>query len=277
MEETRRNFLKTGCAALAGATVATSINLVNAKDAGASPIKHPHGWPIKGLDPNKTKDLGYQGYYGKSRFSGAAGQGCASGVFGTIVGQLQETVIGDPEHPYHGIPLSMMQWGAGGVAGFGSLCGVLNGAGAAIGLACNNSDAKKYISDLLTWYSETALPIYPSPKYKKSHGKSIARSNLCHVSVTNWCLASGYASGSSQRSDRCACLCADTASKVVEMLNSGVGGVLGNPRDKNTTCGSCHYQGNDFDAGQFTHGKMDCNSCHVEIEKISVQEHHGDK
>lgn len=274
MQETRRNFLKAGCTVVAGATVASGINLLNVKSAKATSAEHPYGWPVEGLDVEETKELGYLGYKGTSRFSIDAGKDCASGTFGAIVGQLQEVVADDPEHPYHGIPLAMMQWASGGVAGFASLCGAINGACAAIGLVCSNSEAKAYIADLLTWCSETALPIYPSPNYEEPHAQSVAGSNLCHVSVTNWCLASGYASGSSERSDRCACLTADVASKVVEMLNDGVGGVLGNPRDNSTVCGACHYKGGDYDAGQFTRGKMNCHSCHVTISKASENGHH---
>lgn len=275
MQETRRSFLKTGCALVAGATVASGINLLNAQNAEATSAEHPYGWPVEGLDIEATKELGYLGYKGTSRFSGAAGKDCASGTFAAIIGQLQEVVADDPTHPYHGIPLSMMQWASGGVAGFASLCGTINGACAAIGLVCSNADATLYIADLLTWYSETSLPIYPTPKYAVPHTQSVAASDLCHVSVTNWCLASGYASGSSERSDRCACLSADVAAKVVEMLNSGVGGVLGNPRDNSTVCGQCHYKGTDYAGGQFTRGKMNCHSCHVNITKASPKGHHG--
>ena len=100
MNETRRNFLKTGCAVVAGATVASGINLLNAKDAKATSAEHPYGWPVEGLDIEETKVLGYQGYKGTSPFSSAAGKDCASATFGAIVGQLQEVVADDPEHPY---------------------------------------------------------------------------------------------------------------------------------------------------------------------------------
>ncbi len=276
MQETRRNFLKAGCATVAGATMASGIGLFNVREVKAEiTATHPYGWPIDGIDVAVAKDLGYQGYKGISRFSPEAGKHCASATFGTLIGLLREAIGDKTNHPLHRIPLSMMQWGSGGVAGFATLCGALNGASAAIGLVCSNSDAKKYIADLLTWYSETALPLYPSSKYEKPHVQSVADSNLCHVSVTNWCLASEYASGSSERSDRCACLSADVSAKVVEMLNSGVGGSLSNPRDKHTTCGTCHYKGKKFSDGQFTRGKMNCNSCHADIAKAVAKKQHG--
>ena len=94
--------------------------------------------------------------------------------------------------------------------------------------------------------------------------------------MTRWCEASGFASGSSERSDRCARLSADVAAKVVEMLNSSVGGVLGNPRDNNTNCGQCHYKGKDYEAGQFTRGKMNCMSCHDDEHEDEHEDKHDD-
>ncbi|MCI5207277.1 MAG: twin-arginine translocation signal domain-containing protein [Candidatus Electrothrix sp. ATG2] len=273
MIESRRDFLKTGCLAIAGATAASSIGLTTPKESQASSAELPFGWPSEGLNIEETKELAYTGYLGTSRFSGAAGPHCASATFGAIVGQLQEVALIDPAFaPYNNIPLGMMKWGAGGIVGFASLCGALNGACAAIGLACG-AHAKQYMANLLTWYSEAELPIYPGPDSDISHITSTAGSNLCHVSVTNWCLESGYGSGSPERGQRCACLAADVAGKVVEMVNSGYPEELGNPRDNNTTCGSCHSAGKDFDGGQFTRGKMDCNSCHVDIRKSSPEGH----
>ena len=272
MEKARRNFLKIGCTAVAGTAMAGGLNLINVNVAKANSAQHPYGWPIYGLDVEATMDLGYQGYKGISRFTADAGKDCASGTFGAIVGQLQEVVGG----PYSEIPLAMMQWASGGVVGFGTLCGALNGAAAAIGLVCGKSDAKAFIADLLTWYSETNLPAY-IPAGGTAIIQTKAESNLCHVSVTRWCNESGFASGSSERSDRCARLTADVAAKTVEMLNSSVGGELGNPRDNNTKCGYCHYKGQDYDAGQFTRGKMNCMSCHDGKHNKKRYARHEDK
>ena len=60
--------------------------------------------------------------------------------------------------PYTSIPPQMMDWAGAGVVGFGTLCGTLNGTAAAIGLICSGQDARAFVSDLLTWYSETELP-----------------------------------------------------------------------------------------------------------------------
>jgi len=213
---------------------------------------------------DRTRELGYAGFKGLELNDGTRHSGCAFGVFHAIVGQLAE-VVGAP---YTGIPLQMMDWAGAGVVGFGTLCGTLNGAAAAIGLVCDGSDARAFISDLLTWYSETALPTNlhaPDVDFPRS----IAGSNLCHVSLTRWCRTSGFASGSPERAERCSRLAGDVAAKTVEMLNHGAFG-LEKPSEK-TLCRACHYMGQDFASGQFTHGEMNCLSCHVELKEKTVQ------
>ena len=264
----RREFLKTGvCTALAGAAVTSGLTALDVGKAqaeiGSTSPDHPYGYIA--LDVDEMRQRGYDGY--------KDGQ-CAFGSFNAIIGKLAEL---DSDSGHATIPTQMMKWGAGGAAGFGTLCGALNGACAAIGLICSNTDAKLFIADLLTWHSENLLPSPLSENYlEPEDGKdyelpqSVANSNLCHVSVTNWCLESGFASGSDERSERCARLTGDIAAKVAEMLNSGVGGELGNPRDNSTVCGVCHKKGEDYDGGQFTRGKMNCHSCHIDIEKVSL-------
>lgn len=267
-------------------TGVASIPLISGKgvkEAHAS-TPHPWGYALNNLDVEYTRKLGYQGYY--------LGE-CAYGTFRAIIGQLQEGI----GYPYTEIPLDMMRWGAGGVAGFGTFCGTLNGAAAAFGLICDNTNAKSLISALMSWYAETPLPSDRSNLYAGNGefqqvldqvGKtmktsapmpqSVARGNLCHVSVTNWCLASGYASGSSERSERCARLAGDVASKAIELLNDlfGQHGIPAYtaPGDK-TTCRQCHYKGKDYFAGQFTRGKMDCEMCHVDLKQVKSAAHHN--
>ncbi len=70
---------------------------------------------------------------------------CAFASFHAIIGGLAE-VVG---YPYDTVPTQVMEWASGGVAGFSTFCGALNGACAAIGLICSNTDAVGFISDLL--------------------------------------------------------------------------------------------------------------------------------
>jgi hypothetical protein len=255
METSRRDFLKSAGSygAVAGVGLSGGIGL----GSPATPdYVHPFGYPEGGLDVERTRELGYQGFKGLDLADGTRHAGCAFGSFNAIVGQLAE-VVGAP---YTTIPPQMMDWASAGVVGFGTLCGTLNGASAAIGLVCDPADAKGFVSDLLTWYSETPLPtnlLAPTGELPQS----TADSNLCHISVSRWCMESGVASGSPERVERCARIAGDIAAKAVEMLNNGHMG-LEKPGEK-TSCRACHYMGNDFEAGQFTHGDMNCMTCHT--------------
>jgi hypothetical protein len=251
----RRDFIKS--AGTVGAVAGVSLSGGLTLGAGGVPgYPHPFGYPEAGLDVERTRELGYAGYKGITLADGTRHGGCAFAGFNALIGQLAE-VVGEP---YTAIPTQMMDWAGAGVAGFGTLCGTLNGVAAAIGLVCDAPDARGFISDLMTWYSETPLPtniLAPTGALPQS----TAESNLCHVSVSRWCRESGEASGSPARAERCARLAGDVAAKAVELLNDGRMGLVV-PGQK-TACRSCHYMGPDFDAGQFTHGDMNCFTCHV--------------
>ncbi len=251
----RRDFLKNAgtYGAVAGVSLSGGFTLGGPTEAGYS---HPFGYPEGGLEVERTRELGYAGYKGLMLSDGTRHGGCAFASFNAIIGQLAE-VVGAP---YTTIPPQMMDWAGAGVAGFGTLCGTLNGAAAAIGLICEGSDARSFVSDLMTWYSETPLPtniLAPTGDV----AQTTAESNLCHISVSRWCRESGLASGSPERAERCARLAGDVAATAVEMLNDGRMGLVV-PGEK-TACKSCHYMGPTFEAGQFTHGDMNCLTCHV--------------
>lgn len=262
-EPTRRELLRNAgaCGIVAGVGLAGGAVLAQPEAASAS--SHPFGFPEGGLDVAKTRELGYRGFKGLTLADGSRHAGCAFGAFHAIIGQLAD-VVGAP---YTSIPTQMMDWAGAGVAGFGTLCGTLNGTAAAIGLICGGRDARAFVSDLLTWYSETALPtnLYaPTGKLPQS----AAASNLCHVSISRWCVASGLASGSPERAERCAQLAGDVPAKAVELLNTGALG-LQVPAQK-TVCRSCHYMGPDVKAGQITHGEMNCLTCHIGLKDKAV-------
>jgi hypothetical protein len=270
-DSTRRGFLK-GVGTYGAATgigLAGGFGLGNPARAKAQ-AQHPFGYPESGLNVERTRELGYAGFQGVTLADGTRHSGCAFGTFNAIIGQLAE-VVGEP---YTTIPVQMMDWAGAGVVGFGTLCGTLNGAAAAIGLICSGSDARAYVSDMLTWYSEASLPtnLYaPSGELPQSR----ADSNLCHVSLTHWCRTSGFASGSPERAERCSRLSGDVAAKAVEMLNTSALG-LQRPSEK-TVCRACHYMGPTYAAGQFTHGDMNCLTCHISLkEKQVVTTGHGE-
>jgi hypothetical protein len=224
---------------------------------------HPFGYPEGGLDVEATRRLAYDGFKGLELSDGTRHGGCGFGTFNGIVGQLAG-VVGAP---YTMIPRQMMDWAGAGVVGFGTLCGTLGGAAAAIGLICSTRGARGFISDLMTWYSETPLPtnrLAPTGELPQS----VAESNLCHVSLTHWSRTSGFASGSPERAERCARVSGDVAARTVELLNDGALG-LQVPSEK-TACRTCHYMGPNYDVGHFTHGEMNCVTCHIKLKEKNV-------
>lgn len=264
-DASRREFIKRGAGVVAGAAVAGGMSLVATRQARAA-VTYPFGYTP--LDVEVVRQAAYDGYKGIT-IEGVKHAHCAFGSFHGILGQL---ALADPDGPYVDFPTPMMAWASSGVQGFATFCGALNGACAAIGLICAPGDQKGFIQDLLTWYTQAMLPtniIAPTGVLAQSQ----ARTTLCHNSVTNWCRASGYASGSPERSERCARLTGDVAAKAVEMLNNGR---LGLPMPAaGTVCRSCHYAGTDYGAGQFTRGEEDCVYCHTEISKVSAKGHKG--
>ena len=265
-ETNRRDFIKNagivGAASGIGLTVGAGCAAPQPQTPPTQAV-HPFGYPERGLDVEETRRLAYEAFKGRTLPDGTSHGGCGFGTFHAIISQLAE-VVGAP---YTTVPTQMMDWAGAGVVGFGTLCGTLNAAAAAIGIICDRQDARGFISDLLTWYSETPLPsnrLAPDEEFPKSQ----ADSNLCHVSITRWCLASGLASGSPERIERCARVSGDVAAKAVELLNDGALG-LQVPAQK-TTCRTCHYMGTNFDVGHYTHGEMNCLTCHINLKEKDV-------
>ena len=264
----RRNFLKqTG--KIAGIT-----GLVGGMSAGMAGCPPPSEgekyvipawpWTYGPLDVEHVRKLGHQSYY-----TG----GCCYGAFDGIVRALVEA-LGDP---FDKVITDMMRYGGGGVAGFGSLCGTLNGAAAAIGLVCDKATQSKLVAELMSWYAATELPTDISNEYARDHAfyvtelktdewltANAAGGNLCHMSVTNWCIASGHDEKDVQRAERCARLTGDVAAKAVELLNANYAGTFVAEQvapSASASCFGCHAP-DSANALTQTNGKMDCDLCH---------------
>jgi hypothetical protein len=186
------------------------------------------------------------------------------GVFASVMSQLADKY----GEPYRSFPVDMMIYGAGGVADWGSICGALNGSAALIGLFVEDEDEiKKLVNELFLWYQQTELPQHApqKPGLDIEIAKSISDSVLCHVSVTRWCNVSGHKAYTKPQKERCKRLTADTAKKVVEILNahfaSSFTAALQHD-EKTRQCMSCHTKGSEL---QDTRGRMDCNSCHTPL------------
>jgi hypothetical protein len=223
-------------------------------------------WPYAPLDVEMVRKLGHQGYYGG---------GCCYGAFWAIVEALKEAV-GDPFDKT--IP-DMMRYGGGGVAGFGSLCGALNGAAAAIGLVSDRATQTALVQELMAWYAVTPFPSDISNQYAVNHEflveelkydgaltQSVAGGNLCHMSVTNWCIEAGVAESDVQRAERCARLTGDVAAKAVELLNAQYEGTFTAVEtlpSAAASCKTCHTEGGAAHVLDYTNGKENCDLCHA--------------
>ncbi len=278
----RRDFLK-GMAVLAVGSMIAPLRL-SAAQAEETP-ELP--WPYVELDVEYVRKLGHLGYYAFE---------CAGGSFWAIMTALKEKV----GYPYTILPLpdkeeviqavkekkhlhGLLQFGYGGGFGWGGSCGALVGSGTAIQMVSENWD--KIGKILYRWYESTSLPTDISNRYASNHEffvpkyksdkvlpQNVSHSILCHVSVGKWCEISGYASGSSERSERCARVTGDTAAKAVELLNADLRGAL--PEDSKLTlsqitaeCRTCHYKGKNYEQGQFSRGFLECESCHKDMRE----------
>lgn len=226
-----------------------TVRITTPQVAGAVP---PWPWQYQKLDPEMVRKRGYQGYYQG---------GCCYGAAYAIIGALAEQV----GFPFTLIPIDMFRYGEGGAVGWGTLCGALNGAGAAISLVCGKGVYNKLVDQLLGWYTQEPFPSKKHDAYSKfpDQVQNVSRSPLCHVSVTEWCKASGFKVTDPQRLERCAKLTGDVAAFAVELLNRQLEGTFApvyEPPEEFARCISCHV-GKDSTLNNVL-GRMNCVQCH---------------
>lgn len=256
-EVSRRDFVKMAGVAIGGIALGAvgGYSLVSGKETIITqevPLEVPeHPWTYTKIDPDAAAKRGYDAF-----FQG----GCCYGVFEGIIGELRDQV----GHPYTAIPTKMAVFGKGGAVGWGTLCGVLTGAGMAINTVTNDLGL---VNEIMGYYSSTAFPNWMPDVATKVEGEltqSVSDSPLCHASVTQWCVASGFEENSPERSERCGRIVADITRKTVEMLNDladeSFVAAYAVP-DNVIGCNSCH--GPDGALNNVM-SKMDCDSCHTD-------------
>ncbi|PKM80769.1 MAG: split soret cytochrome c precursor [Firmicutes bacterium HGW-Firmicutes-14] len=207
-------------------------------------------WTYQKLDVELVRKRGYENY-----FKGGCDYAAASALLTT----LKETAGG----PWGSIPLGMFLYGAGGAYSWGTLCGALNGSLQVMSMAA--AQHEKLGNELLGWYTEFPFPSDKHEAYCKVPKQitTVAKSPLCHVSVSTWANEAGAKINEKEKKDRCAKLSGDTAARAAELLNQALEGkiVLGyKVPDEYSHCMSCH-QGPDslLDNEQ---GKFNCAACH---------------
>lgn len=206
----RRDLIKGVGLLTAGAMLSNVTGLISKAHAKVDPKKWP--WPYEKLDPEKTAEIAYNEWY---RIY------CGGAVISSIFSQLAEK-IGEP---YKSFPADAFIFYHGGVAGWGTMCGVPLGSNTVTNLIIGPGVGK--IGELMgtemsQWYSETLLPVYvpKNPKIKAEIPKSVSHSPLCHISVNRWMKVADKGFWTPERKDRCARLAASAAYHLVELLNA---------------------------------------------------------
>lgn len=245
----RRSFLKSAGFLSAGTISAGAAQAIFPASQANAQVNETAEWPFPfiELDPALAEQRGHEAFY-----QGA----CCYGTVQGILSQWKELL----DEPYTSIPTDMFRYGEGGIAGWGSVCGTLNGASAMINLVCEMEDARKLINELIAWYSSTAVPVF-IPAGETAIQTSTSNSPLCHASVSRWCKAAGVGASSPERKERCARLVANVAGKTCTLLNDHFQNIFVSqhgPADSVAECMTCHGS----TAQNNTLGKMDCVSCH---------------
>ncbi len=258
----RRNVMKVAAGVVVGGG-AGLFALTNAFKPKVVFDNEPHkldysqaegNWNYSPLDPAVTAELAYN-YYSEGS--------CMYATVKSVISQLAENVGG----PFVSFPVHLFKYGHGGIGGYGSVCGTLNGAAALIGLLVTDKSIQdKMIADIFRWYEQEPLPDFKpqNASYDYLPVKSVSNSVLCHASNTNWCKAAGFEVDSKERKERCRRLTADVAGKVAASLNAIFTNTYTtniHPDETVGTCVTCH--GSDGKVNN-TAVKMSCTSCHTE-------------
>jgi len=237
----RRNVIK----AAAGAVAAGGAGLLVLTNAFKPKIEfdnEPHqldykqeegNWKYLQLDPVTTAELAYK-YYPEGS--------CMYATIKSVVTQLAEK----GGEPFISFPYHMFKYGHGGIGGYGTVCGALNGTAALLGLLIIDKSVRdKMITDIFGWYEKEPLPVFnpQNPGNDYIPAQSISNSVLCHASNTNWCKAAGFKVDSNERKERCRRMTADVAQKVATSLNEIFTNTYTTnvyPDETANTCLTCH-------------------------------------
>lgn len=256
----RKEFFKESAKYAVGisAGIAGLKMLSNKEARGDTRFSWP--WPYTPLDVENARILGHDSFW--------SGKGCSYGAFHAIIEALRNAI----GTPYTELPSELMIYGHGGTAGWGTLCGALNGAAGVISLVCTKADSDMLIHDLVGWYTQTDFPSTISNQYAVNHVFNVnnydqalpqnqSGSPLCHISVTEWCNFAYYGVGDLERKERCARLTGDVAAQAVKILNDHYNGQFTPVYTPPTTiaaCMACHGSGSLDNVA----AKMECEQCH---------------
>jgi hypothetical protein len=251
----RRKFARiigsaAGVVALGGAGAAGAAVLSRRDDEKARKLRTVP-WPYPRLQPDEVAARALDAYQRGD---------CMYGAFEALAGSAAEKLGA----PYTSFPFAMMEYGGGGVGGWGTICGALNGAAAALKLL--SPRPQELVDALFVYYEREPLPDLALRRTAFPSVASVAGSPLCHTSVSRWCEASGKKSYAPERAERCGVLTACVARRAAELLEAQA---LGKPlpvasagNADTARCASCHEAGG---GEEDTRTKMDCRGCHFHL------------
>ncbi len=259
---TRKEFLKNSTKIAAGAALGVgALQMFSNSTAHGGKALTPWPWPYQTLDVEAVRILGHDAYY--------EGKGCSYGAFQALAVKLRE-VLPDP---WGQLPSEIMLYGGGGGAGWGGLCGAINGPAALISLVLSSARSGVLNNELFGWYTQTLFPTDTSNQYAVNHifhnntvdmalTQNLSGSILCHASVTEWCKAANIVQSDAKRKERCARVTGDVAAYAAQILNEEKAGTFTAryvPPGTIATCMSCHGAG----SMNMVAAKMECTQCHT--------------
>ena len=254
----RRNFL-VGAGALAGLAAVPAVLKPAVAEAAAS---KDFPWSYTVLDANLVARRAYETYYAS---------GCMEATWWPVVEALTASSIPDAATTWGTLTKNTMKYGGGGVGGWGTLCGTLNGSCAIMGMLGAPS---QMIDEAMQYYANTALPTtateanmklgwvpagtnVPVPLLRVH--TSIALSQLCHASLSQWAFKTKTADGTREQKDRCAKAAYDMTFKTVTMLNAWKTNGTIPAGTLDPTIAECQTA---CHTAPIAKGKMACKSCH---------------
>lgn len=266
----RRKFLA-GAGAMLG--LAAIPALAKPAVAEAAPT-HELPWAYTTQDAEALGRRAYESYY---LFGG-----CAEATWWPLVEALALDATNPDQALWASLPKKMFAFGGGGVNSWGTICGTLNGSSAIIKMFGADGSL---IDDNMQYYGETPLPTNGIDTayrtgWRPAAGAAapivnapscIGHTQLCHASISQWTVMTGYADGGTEQRDRCAKACYDLMKHTVQNLNawkaSGAKPTVALDSTVSACAGSCHKAASTI--AQKT--KMACDSCHDETTTHSTE------
>ena len=208
----RRTFLATAGVAVAGLEIARLPgNVAQAADVLKS---LPWPYPAGGLDVDKLRKAAYTNH--KTIYPGCGF--CTSQTLIQAIGDAL-TAEGATVNPWLQLPSGLYKFANGGVLGWGTICGALNGTIAVMTLLNKQNVVGEA---LLDYFSTAELPtnalVGKTPPGATAPLKAItatvSNSPLCHISASTWAAAAGVAVSDPLKGERCVRLVADVVART---------------------------------------------------------------